>query len=90
VRIFLGWSGPESKAIALALRDFLKKVCQAFDPWISEMIDKGARWSPAIAEALRESRAGVFVITPDKREVCSGRAGGAVAAEQGGEPRELE
>ena len=63
--IFLGWSGEESKAVTLALKDFLKKVCQAFEPWMSEMIEKGARWSPAIAEKLRQSKAGVFVVTPD-------------------------
>jgi hypothetical protein len=63
--IFLGWSGDESKEVALVLKGWLKMVCNTFDPWISDDVDKGVRWSPAIAAKLRESQAGVFVLTPN-------------------------
>src|SRR5437867_12300590 len=65
MQIFLGWSGPESKAAALLLKDWLKMVCNAFDPWISDDVEKGVRWSLALAAKLRESQAGVFVLTPN-------------------------
>jgi hypothetical protein len=60
--IFLGWSGPESKAAALLLKDWLKMVCSAFDPWISDDVEKGVRWSLAIAAKLRESLVGTATV----------------------------
>jgi len=65
MRVFLGWAGEEANAVALALKEWLPLVCPGLQPWISEDITKGARWSAEIAKTLRESRAGVFVLTPD-------------------------
>lgn len=65
MKIFLGWSGDESRAVAVALKDWLRAVCNAFEPWMSDMIAKGTRWSPAIAAELQASKAGVFTLTPD-------------------------
>lgn len=66
MKVFLSWSGPVSKRIALALRDWLPSVIQTVKPWMSsEDIKKGARWSPAIAKELAESRAAILCLTPD-------------------------
>src|SRR5713226_3736020 len=66
MKIFISWSGDTAKEIALALREFLPLVENAFQPWMSEEdIGKGARWSPAIAAGLDESRAGIVCITRD-------------------------
>jgi hypothetical protein len=65
MRVFIGWSGAESSAIAMTLRGWLKMVCPALEPWMSEDVDKGARWSSEIAKRLRGSGAGIFVLTPD-------------------------
>jgi len=66
VKIFLSWSGETARDIALALREFLPLVENAFQPWMSEEdIGKGARWSPAIAAGLDESSAGILCLTRD-------------------------
>jgi hypothetical protein len=66
MKVFLSWSGPISKRIALALRDWLPSVIQTVEPWMSsEDIKKGTRWSPAIAKELAESRAAIFCLTTD-------------------------
>ena len=49
----------------MLLRDFLKKVLQALEPWCSEEIAKGKRWSPEIAKQLDETRFGISCLTPD-------------------------
>ena len=69
MNIFLSWSGQTSRQIALALRDWLPKVIQAIDPWISsEDIEKGARWSAGVATELKATKAGVVCVTPDNQE----------------------
>jgi hypothetical protein len=65
MRVFLGWAGEEAKAVALALKAWLPLVCPGIKPWISDDITKGSRWSADIAKTLRESKAGIFVLTPD-------------------------
>jgi hypothetical protein len=65
MRVFLGWADSEAKAVALALKEWLPLVCPGLQPWISEDITKGSRWSAEIAKTLRQSKAGIFVLTPD-------------------------
>jgi hypothetical protein len=68
-KVFLSWSGPVSKAVALALHQWLPQVIQAIDPWMSsEDIKKGAAWDPVLAKALAEAKAGVICLTPDNLE----------------------
>jgi hypothetical protein len=66
MKIFLSWSGPLSKQIALALREWLPNVIQAIDPWMSaEDIEKGSRWSSLLAKELATTKAGIVCLTPD-------------------------
>ncbi len=66
MKIFLSWSGDQSREIAKALRDWLPNVIQALDPWMSsEDIAKGARWSSDIASELAATKAGILCLTPD-------------------------
>jgi hypothetical protein len=67
MKIFLSWSG-NSKRVAEALKDWLKSVIQALDPWISsEDIQKGARWSPEIAQQLSDSKTGIVCVTSENQ-----------------------
>jgi len=68
MKIFISWSGPLSRQIAVLLRDWLPNVIQAIDPWMSaEDIDKGARWSSEIARQLQDTNAGIICVTPDNQ-----------------------
>jgi len=40
-------------------------VIQAVNPWISNDMAKGARWSPEISERLSQSKMGIFCLTPE-------------------------
>jgi hypothetical protein len=45
MKVFISWSGPQSKYIAHALRIWLQSVIQHIDPWMSELdIGAGQRW----------------------------------------------
>jgi len=63
MQVFLCWSGERSKAVALTLSDWIPRVIQAVDPWMSHDTDKGARWSPEIAERLELSKVGIICLS---------------------------
>ncbi len=66
MKVFISWSGQTSHQVALVFRDWLPKVVQSLQPYVSsEDIDKGARWSTDIAQELNESGYGIICITPD-------------------------
>lgn len=68
MKVFISWSGNRSKAIAEALNNWLPNVIQAVEPWVSQDIEKGARWSSEIADSLEQSKVGIFCLTPDNLE----------------------
>jgi hypothetical protein len=63
--IFISWHGKRSHAVAVALRDWLPLIVNAFKPWLSSAdIDKGARWRTELATKLGSVTAGIFCLTP--------------------------
>jgi len=53
-------------AIAKALREWLLRVIQAIEPWMSDSdADKGIRWEQRIGQELEETRFGIFCLTPE-------------------------
>lgn len=65
MKVFISWSGEESKQIALLLKGWLKKILQATDPWMSDVdIEPGTRWSQSIAGELQNSDFGIICVTP--------------------------
>lgn len=64
MEVFISWSGKRSLAAAEALRDWLPKVIQAIDPWLSKTdIEKGTEWNSVIAGRLARAKAGIFCLT---------------------------
>ncbi len=65
VSVFLGWSGPRSKAVAQALANWLPQVIQAVTPWLSESMDRGAQWFATIGVHLKGADYGLLCVTPE-------------------------
>ena len=68
MKIFISWSGDESKQVALLLKAWLKKLLQATEPWMSDVdIEPGTRWSEKISAELRESQFGIICVTQENQ-----------------------
>jgi len=66
MKVFLGWSGERSQAMAVALRDWLPLVLHYAEPWVSETdIAAGERWADAIATELDACNFGIVCVTPE-------------------------
>lgn len=64
MKVFISWSGNQSKEIAEAIRAWLPSVLQTVKPYFTPNdIEKGNRWSSDIANELDSSSVGVFCIT---------------------------
>jgi hypothetical protein len=66
MKVFISWSGKRSKALAVALKEWLPLILQYAAPWVSEKdISAGDRWAQAIAGELESSNFGILCITPE-------------------------
>lgn len=67
MKVFLSWSGNQSKAVAQAFNDWLPTIINAIDPWLSsESLSKGIPWISGIKSALAESNGvGLFFLTSE-------------------------
>lgn len=65
MKIFLGWSGKRSQAVAEALNVWLRDVIQAIQPFFSPDIDKGVKWRNELDAALMGTQFGIICLTPE-------------------------
>jgi predicted nucleotide-binding protein len=66
MKVFLSWSGQQSRSVAWALRDWLPSVLQAIEPWLSsEDIPAGGRWVGEISKALDAATVGILCLTAE-------------------------
>lgn len=66
MKVFISWSGTRSKALAVALKEWLPLILQHAKPWVSDKdISAGERWAQAIAGELESSNFGILCITPE-------------------------
>lgn len=69
MKVFVGWAtddGYVSKALAVALHNWLPKVIQALDPWLSvDDLTPGRRWNNEIQQELNKTAVGIFCLTKD-------------------------
>ncbi|QWG59925.1 toll/interleukin-1 receptor domain-containing protein [Bacillus mycoides] len=65
MKVFLSWSGSESRQLATIFKEWLPNVLQYVDPYMSAQdIAMGERWGNSIADNLEESVFGLIFVTP--------------------------
>ena len=65
MKVFISWSGEQSKHIALALREWLPRVIQAIVPYMSdEDNEAGTLWDEVLTTELDASNFGILCLTP--------------------------
>lgn len=66
MRVFISWSGSTSRSVAEALAEWLPKVVQGIEPFVSAKdIDKGANWTVELANELESTEFGIICLAPD-------------------------
>jgi hypothetical protein len=65
MKLFICWSRGRSQTLAETLHQWLPRVIDGVDPFLSSEIEKGRRWFDEISNALRESQTGLVCLTPE-------------------------
>lgn len=69
MKVFISWSGEQSKAIASEFKEWIPAVIQAVKPYFSSNdIDKGSRWATEISKELEQSKVGLICLTRENLE----------------------
>ncbi len=69
MKIFISWSGAESRKVALALRKWIPTVLPFVEVYVSsEDTEKGKRWIPEITKQLEETNYGIVCVVPGNAE----------------------
>jgi hypothetical protein len=65
MKVFVSWSGDQSRKVGEELKRWLRCVLQAVQPWFSpEDLGKGQPWAHELVRQLHEVKVGVFCLTP--------------------------
>jgi hypothetical protein len=65
-KVFISWSGDQSKRLGAAIKQWLPKVLQLVEVYFSDTdIEVGSRWYNEIVDALEKSDAGLVILTPE-------------------------
>jgi hypothetical protein len=70
VKVFVSWSRSASKSVAEAFADWLPRVIQECEPFISSDTEKGDAWFDTIEKNLAEARVGVLFLTPQNKNAA--------------------
>ncbi len=63
MKVFFSHSGERSLQAAKLLANWTNRLIQSTQPWLSEEIQKGARWREELARALEDTRVGIICLT---------------------------
>ncbi|WP_068160365.1 TIR domain-containing protein [Rhodococcus phenolicus] len=64
LKVFTSWSGDFARDITRVIRDWLPKMLDRVDPWMSDIdIQAGTRALQVIEDRLNESEFGIIVVT---------------------------
>lgn len=68
MNVFISWSGERSRRVASHMKEWLKCVLQATDPWIStDDIERGSMWFQDISNSLSACTVGILCLTKENR-----------------------
>ncbi len=66
IKVFISWSGEQSRELASAIRTWLPNVLQFTQPYFTpEDIEKGVKWSGEISSKLEECSIGIICLTKE-------------------------
>jgi TIR domain len=66
LKTFISHSGARSRALAVELEAFVRRLVPGSNPWISPTgIEKGTRWGIELSKNLGEASAGIVCLTPE-------------------------
>jgi len=69
LKVFISWSGTQSRQCAEILRDWIKCSLQASEPWISSKdIEKGTLWFNEISDQLSDTNVGIVCLTRQNKD----------------------
>jgi hypothetical protein len=68
VKVFISWSGSKSRALAVALSEWLPGVINSVEPFASSRdIHAGTRWQLELAEQLESTNFGIVCVTQENQ-----------------------
>jgi hypothetical protein len=65
MKVFISHGGNRSRALALKIDWFVRRLIQSTNPWVSTGIDKGSKWEREIAQNLEQAGIGIVCLTSD-------------------------
>jgi len=69
MKVFISWSGAQSRAIAEVLRNWLPTIVQSLEPFVSTQdIPSGGRGLNVLASELEECRFGILCLTQENKQ----------------------
>ena len=69
MRVFISWSGEQSREIGEIFKAWIPSVIQAVKPYFSPAdIDKGSRWLTEISRELEHCKIGLLILTKQNLE----------------------
>jgi hypothetical protein len=71
MKIFLSWSGGQSRQLATALHAWLPDILHFVEPWMSDAdISAGQRWGAEVGKALESTNFGILCVTRENLEAA--------------------
>lgn len=68
MHVFVSWSKSASRSVAEVFADWLPRVIQECEPFISSDTEKGDVWFDTIERNLADARVGVLFLTPENQD----------------------
>jgi hypothetical protein len=69
MKVFISWSGEDSRRVADLLRKYIPCIIQEIKPFMSQHdLSSGSRWSEQLCKELEQTNFGIICLTPNNLE----------------------